>query len=216
MDAVRPLEHVAQDRHLVVVVLATAAAGDAAEDLGHALGAAVAGGAAAARLVLQEPGEHDVEVDDAGGVVDEDDAAATHENAVLAELFRLQSQLQRHVGGQNAGERPTRLHRLQRATLLPRGRVGGVIEGAEREAERQLDDARPVHVAGDAEDLGAAVALGADGVEGLQAALQDERDAGVGLDVVDVARLAEDARVGREGRPDARHPALVVQRRDQA
>ena len=215
MDAVRPLERLSQYRHLAVVVLAALAAGDAEEDLGHALRAAVTGGAAAARLVFQEPGEHDVEIDDAGAVVDEDDAAAAHDHLLLAERLRLEGQLQRDVRRQDAGQRRARLHRLQRPPLLPGRGIGGVVELAEREAERQLDDADALDVAGDAEELGAAVCLGADRLVELHALLQHERDVGVALDVVDVRRLGEDAGVGGEGRADARHPALVVERGEQ-
>ena len=116
---------------------------------------------------------------------------------------------------QDAGQRAARLHDLQRATLLPGRRVRGMVQRAQRKPERQLKDTHPLHVAGDAEDLRPAVALGADGVVELQAPLEQERDRAVGLHVVHVGRLSEHARVGREGRANARHAPFVVQRGEQ-
>ena len=79
VEAVGVAQGVGEQAQLADVGLAAAAALDAAEDLDGALGAAVAGGAAAAGLVLDEPLELGAEVEDAGGVVEEDEAAAAEE-----------------------------------------------------------------------------------------------------------------------------------------
>ena len=62
------------------------------------------------------------------------------------------------------------------------------------------------------EDLRAAALLGAVRRVGCGAVREDPRDVGVGLDVVVVRRLLPEALLGGEGRPDARHAALALDR----
>jgi hypothetical protein len=74
-----------------------AAAGDAPQDLHHPLGADTAGGAAPAGLVLGEPLEIQAHIDDAGGVIEYDEAAAAQQGTLLPEGLGLQGQV--HVLG---------------------------------------------------------------------------------------------------------------------
>ena len=70
-------------------------------------------------------------------------------------------------------------------------------------------------LAGQGEDLGAAALLGADAGEPVGAVVDDGRDVGEGLDVVDHRRLAPQAALGGIRRADARLAALAFDRVDQ-
>src|SRR5262245_28478356 len=76
VEAVRVAQGVREKADLGDVRGAALAALNAADDLDGPLGTAMAGGAAAAGLILQEPLELGAEVDDAGCVVEEDEAPA--------------------------------------------------------------------------------------------------------------------------------------------
>ena len=84
-----------------------------------------------------------------------------------------------------------------------------------REAQRQLVNAGLVHVAGEAEQPGAAVLRRAERREGRAAVANDGRNRAEGLDVVQHRRALERARDGRKRRPDARDAALAFERIEQ-
>ena len=79
-------------------------------------------------------------------------------------------------------------------------------------AHGELVDAGAFDVAGDAEEAGAAVALGAELGVGLAAHEQDVRGGGDGFSVVDDGGAAVEADDGGEGRLDARDAALAFER----
>ena len=78
-----------------------------------------------------------------------------------------------------------------------------------------LDGARVVDVAGDAEELGAGVALASKRVEPRGAAAADGRRHSDGLDVGDGRGTAEEADGGREGRLQSRLARLAFERFDE-
>src|SRR5690606_30645410 len=86
---------------------------------------------------------------------------------------------------------------------------------AQRNAHRLLDRARLVHVAGDAEDLGAGVVRAAEAGEPGGAAAQAGRDDRDGLDVVDRGRPAVHADRGRKRRLEARLAHLAFEALEQ-
>src|SRR4029077_9464746 len=90
--------------------------------------------------------------------------------------------------------------------------AGEVEQLAQGDPERRLVDAGAPHMAGDAEELGAGRALGADGGERLSPLDHDGEDVDQGLDVVDHRRLAEKAGFRGEGRLVARLAAAPLQR----
>ena len=90
--------------------------------------------------------------------------------------------------------------------------AGQLDQVAQRRPELDLVDARPRHVAGQAEELRSGRAVGADPGERLAALEHDERHVGQRLDVVDDGRLAEQADLDRERRLVARLAALALDR----
>ena len=85
----------------------------------------------------------------------------------------------------------------------------------QRGAHGDLYQAAAGDLAGKREHLGALGVLGAHGSKGLAAMLDDPRHVGVGLDVVDVGRLEPVAGLCWEGRLEARHAALALERLDE-
>ena len=215
VEAIRVAQRLGQQPQLADVRLATAAALDATDDFCSALGAAVAGRAAAAALVLDEPLELGAEVEHAGRVVEEDEAAAAEaDGALFAERLSFDCQVERE-GRDDAEQRAAGLQRLERVAL---GRPAGanLVGVTHRRAEGQLEGADAVDVAGEREDHRARVALRADLGPLFDAVAHDPGGAVVAGDVVDVATLPEDAGLGRERRPQLRHAAPVFDRGDQA
>ena len=91
--------------------------------------------------------------------------------------------------------------------------AGDVVDGlAEGVAHGELVDAGAFDVAGDAEEAGAAVALGAELGVGLAAHEEDVRGGGDGFGVVDDGGAAVEADDGGEGRLDAGDAALAFER----
>ena len=86
---------------------------------------------------------------------------------------------------------------------------------AKRNAHFLFDIAGIVHMAGDAEQLGACVAVLAETGEPVGAAAQDRRHDGNGFDIVDRGRAAIEAGTRRERRLQARLALLAFQRFDQ-
>ena len=83
---------------------------------------------------------------------------------------------------------------------------------AERNAHRLFDVARRVHMAGNAEELGAGVArVAADAGEPGGAAAQDRRHDGNGFDIVDGRRATVEAGVRGKWRLEARLALLALQ-----
>ncbi len=85
----------------------------------------------------------------------------------------------------------------------------------QRNAHFLFDIARPLHMAGDAEDLGAAVLGPAETGEPGGATAQDGGRNGDGFDIVDSGRTAIETDAGRKGRLQARLALLAFERLDQ-
>src|SRR5690606_2127848 len=90
-----------------------------------------------------------------------------------------------------------------------------VDELLEVDVHGELVDAGLLDLARDAVELRSGVLRDAEGLEPLRAVLDDQGDAGDGLDVVHDRGAAEHADDGREGRLDARLAALAFDRLDQ-
>ena len=96
--------------------------------------------------------------------------------------------------------------------MPPQWRVDQLAEG---QAHRLLHVAGLVHVAGDAEELGADVVRAADAGEPGCAAAQDRAGDRDRLDVVDRRRAAVEAHIGRERRLQPRHALLAFHALDE-
>ena len=107
----------------------------------------------------------------------------------------------RRAAEQDRLDRPTAGHPAAELEQLAQGRP-----------ERDLVDARPDDVAGQAEQLWPGRALRADRRERRPAVEDDRRDVDQGLDVVDRGRLAEQPDLDRERRLVARLAALALDR----
>src|SRR5215472_13352998 len=90
-----------------------------------------------------------------------------------------------------------------------------VDDMAQRDAELELVQTRPVHAAGQAEQPGACGVLRADLGEGGPADPQDLWNAEKRLDIVDRRWLAEQAHLSRERRLVARLGPLALDRVDE-
>src|SRR5262249_54771382 len=99
-------------------------------------------------------------------------------------------------------------HALREALVVDQLAQGDLAHG-------RLVDAGPLHLAADAVELGPAVLLGAVAREPLRPAVQYERHANQRLHVVDDGRAVVEAGHRREGRLQARLPALALQRLDE-
>src|SRR5690606_14837533 len=121
--------------------------------------------------------------------------------------------LPRLFGGEDRHRRPTRNHRLYRAT----GKWSTASfpdQVAHRQAEGDLVGAGPLHVTAHRDQLGAG-ALGRGEREARVprgTTIEDRRDRGKGLDVVDRRGHSEQARDRRERRLDARVATLALDR----
>ena len=197
--------------------------------------ALAAGGALAAGLVGVEPHDARAERDDAGAVVEHHDAARAGHGLQLAAAAQVEGtpgrtstslmrgsvierlELARHVqlGGVERRHRAAaRNHRLQ---LAPVGHAAAdvVDELAEGDPHRQLEHARLVHVARDADEARAARLARAEAGEPLAPLGDDVRHAHERLDVVDDRRLREGALDGRERRLEPGPAALALQEFEQ-
>ena len=106
--------------------------------------------------------------------------------------------------------------RLERAAVEHALRVLVAVDQlAQRRVHRRFVDARPLHVAADAEQLRAAVLLRTERGEPLRAVQDDERHVAERLDVVHRGRALIEAGDGRERRLDARLRALAFERFDE-
>jgi hypothetical protein len=117
------------------------------------------------------------------------------------------------VGRQHRHRRAAGDHRLQ---LAPATHAAGHFEQLrERRAERNFVVARAIDVAGDREELGAAVVRLAQREESFAAVAHDPGHRSEGLGVVDRGRLAVQAEAGRERRLEARLALLALERLEQ-
>src|SRR3546814_701262 len=146
----------------------------------------------------------------AGGFVHDDDRARPQARPRLLQTVVVHRQLHHRLARQHRHRRAARDHALD---LPARAHAAGHFQQiGERRAEADLVVAGLRDVAGDREDLAAAVVGLAEVEEPLRAVVYDRRHRGVGLGVVDRGRLAEQAEVGRERRLVARQPLLAFQR----
>src|SRR5206468_822443 len=184
------------------------------EDRLHPVRPLAAGRALAARLVGEELGQAPDGVDDADRLVEDDDAGRAEHRAGLGDVVEGERKVDL-ARGEHRRRGAARDDRLQLAVA---GDAAAVLvnELLEVHAHGELVDARLLHVAGDAVELRPGVAGDAERLEPLRAVVDDERDAGQGLDVVDDGRAAEDADDGREGRLDARLAAMALDGLDEA
>src|SRR6185312_4737969 len=225
-DAVR-------DRRAQVDVAGAAfALGQPRGDARQPAGAFAARRALAARLVRVEAHDARGDGDEVGGLVHDDDAARAGHGAqdlaaahvevdAGADLNRLDAlvghervELHRDVELAGVERRHRRAAGDDGLDLLAAGDAAAdlVDHLAQRDAHRQLVDAGLVEVARHAEDARAARLGRAELGEPLPALLDDVRDVGDGLDVVDDGRLAPDALDRGERRLQARPAALALER----
>ena len=132
---------------------------DGVEDLDEVAGADAAGHALAARLGLREAEEVAGRVDDAGVLVEDDEAAGADDRAGGRQVLVVERGVEELLAEAAAG-RPSRLHRLE-ALGDPAADV--LDDAAERRAERHLDQPGPADLADQAEGLGPPGGLGAEG-----------------------------------------------------
>ena len=123
----------------------------------------------------------------------------------------------RHIekfSGQAAAGRTAGLHCLEAAAA---GNAAADLEDdfAQRDAHRHFDQAGVQHASGKREDLGAFALLGADLRVPLAAIADDGRNVGVGFDVIDEGRLAEQAFLRGIRRARTRRAPLAFDRGDQ-
>jgi len=136
-----------------------------------------------------------------------------HDGAGLRE----RAEVDGHVGavrGDEASRGAAGLDRLQLAVVED---AAADVEDdvLQRRAERDLDEARVLDLAGEGEDLRPAGIVGPDLREPVAAEVDDGGDVRERLDVVDAGRLAPEPRRRREGGPHARLAALALDRPDE-
>ena len=173
---------------------------DAPHATGHAL---------ATRLVAEELGDAPQRVDEVDGLVEDHDHARAEGRCCSARRLERERHVQR-IGPDEHARRTAEQDRPDVATAADT--AGKLDEVAQRGPEFDLVDAGPLDVPGQAEELRPGRALGADARVGLPAHLEDERDVGQRLDVVDDRRLAEQTDLDRERRLVARLAALALDR----
>ena len=186
---------------------------DPLQDAGGPRGAFSALRALGAGLVGVEPGQPPDLVDHVGAVVHDDHAGRAEHRALLHHALVVE---ERRLGLLHVHDRHRGAPRNHGLELPSRGRAAAhVVEDVpHRRAHRHLVVPGPLHVAADRDQLGAG-ALGVAEAERLVpggALVDDVRDRGQRLDVVDRGRHPEDARHRREGRLDARVAALALDR----
>ena len=100
--------------------------------------------------------------------------------------------------------------------LPPGNPAADVVDDlAEGDPHRDFDEAGVVDLADEREDLGPLARLRSDPGEPLAPPVDDDRDVGPGLDVVDAGRLAPQAALGGIGRPRPRLAQAAFDRGDQ-
>ena len=146
------------------------------------------------------------------------DLSMTITAAVPRPDFTLAQRVEIHRAGRRRSGRRDQRHRRaagdDRQQIVPAAaHAAGMLldQLAERDAHLLFDVARLVHVAGDAEQLGAGVVRAADAGEPRRAAAQDGRRDGDRFDVVDRRRAAIEADIGRERRLQARLALLAFE-----
>ena len=169
---------------------------DRADAAGHAL---------PARLVAEELGDADHGVDEVGRLVVDDHDAGAERRAGGARVLERERQVEL-VGPQERAGGAAEQDRLRR-----RG-AREVEQVAEREAERHLVEARPLDVAGEAEEPRAGRVGRPDRRERGAALVHDVEHVEERLDVVHDRRLAEEADLDRERRLVARLAAVALDR----
>src|SRR5262245_14030016 len=183
---------------------------DAPEDALEPAEALAAWRALAAALVPVELGQAEAGPDDAARVVHNDAAGAAQARARGGHRLVVERHVERlladHVDAR--APRPAGLEPpagAQAAGHLEHQLAKGGL------AHHDLVVPRPQHVPGDAEDLGPGALLGADRGVPVRPALDDGRERGQGLHVVDQRRAAVEAGDGREGRLEPGLAALALQ-----
>ena len=151
-------DRLAEGHEALDVALLALTVADALHDLEHPLGADAARRALAAALFLRELEEEAGDVDHAGVLVHDDDAAGAHDGAELLQGGVVDGHVEVLLGDAAAG-RTAELRGLVR--LAARDAAADLVdELAELHADRDLDEAGVLHVAAEREHLGALAALG--------------------------------------------------------
>ena len=168
--------------------------GDSFESLQRSPQPFAAGRAFAARFLCQEGDEVPGDVHHAGLIVHDDHAARTHHGSRFGQAV----EIDRHVEvrfGQTAAGGAARLHGLEFAAA--RNAAADVEDDlAQRDSHRDFDQAGVVDFSHHRENLGPAASVpwvvrniaGAHRAEPLRSAVDDQRNVGPGLDVVEVGR----------------------------
>ena len=195
--------------HLAFAVL------DPREDLEQPVAAFAARRALAARLVLVEVQQVLRRPHHAGGLVHDDDARRAQHRSGLGHVVEGRGDVEL-IGQQDRHRRAAGDDRLE---LVAVADAAGELRSKISSRSVVFIDASKVpgllHVAADAEQLRAAVLLGAERREPLRAIGQDRRQVAERLDVVDRGRAVVEPGHGRERRLDARLRALAFERFDQ-
>ena len=162
---------------------------DPFENFKHPAGSLAAGHALAAGFVLCEVHKEPRHLDHAGVLVHNDEAARSDHRADLFE--RVEIKRDAEVGGDQAAARRTAdLHRLEIFAVLDS--AADVHDDlAQSGSHRHLDQAGVVDVSGQGEGFGARAFLGTDRPVPIRAVLNDQRDVGKGLDVIEDGGFAE-------------------------
>ncbi len=200
-----PLNRRAQRFELLYALLGAATFANIVEDQLHLARAEAARDAFSARLVLGEGHEIAREVDHAGGVVHDDEAARAHDGTCLCQRLVVDRQVHQFRRDAAAG-RAAGLRRLE-APAAGDPAADPVHHVAQRHAHRDFDQTGAAHLARDGEGLGAAALLGAVSGEPVRTFAQNSGQIGEGFDVIDIGGLAEQALDRGKRRARHRHPA---------
>ena len=190
---------------------------DPREDLFLPGRALPAGSALAARLAGEEPDQPQTRAHGIGGLVHDDDRTGTEHRSGGTHLPGLEGNVQvfaEEPGGRGAaGDEHLELVAVADPCAVTR-RLEEVAEG--RGALCDLEDARVVDVSRQGDQARAGRGLGACLAEGVHSVLEQPRQVGQRLDVVDHGRLHVQALGGREeGRLQSGHPAVALEGLDQ-
>ena len=185
------LHRVAEVGHQREVLLRLDAAGDLVDRLDAARRADAAGRALAAAFDGAEFHGEARLLQHVGGVVEHHDAGMADQPVLGGEGFVVERRVEQRAREIGA-ERPADLHRLDRPA--GRGAAADLVDDlAKRQAERRLEQAAMLDVAGDLDRDGAARAAHAEILVEGRALVHDDRHGGQRDDVVDDRRLAEQA-----------------------
>ena len=186
---------------------------DTVDHTPHPARAFTAGRALAAGFVRIEVRQAQQALYHAAGVVHHDHSARTQHGAGLGDGVVVHRAFHDDGCGQHRGGRTTGDHGLELTALAHA--TGQFEQLGERRAQGHFVVAGLFYVAGDRENLGAAIV----GLAALQirctAVADDPRHGSEGLGVVDGRRLAVQAEAGRERRLEARLALLAFQRFEQ-